>query len=93
MSNTFVTAVAGGLETDWGKKPQFDDVRAFRRYNTFLRDFARAGEVLVCVLVVAVMGTFIGFLYGGNFENLIFWDGTDHACILDGGTGHINSVD
>jgi hypothetical protein len=85
--------VTEGPETDWGKRPQFDDVRAFRRYNTILRHLARAGEILVCGLVLAVMSTFLGFLYAGNFENLIFWDGTEHACLMDGATGYISSVE
>lgn len=93
MPNTHVMAVTGGPETDWGRKPRFDDVRAFHRYNTLLRHCAHTGQILVCVLVVTVMSTFLGFLYGGNFENLIFWDGTGHSCILDGGTGYIKSVD
>jgi hypothetical protein len=31
------------------------------------------------------MSTFLSVLYASNFENLIFWDGTDHVCIPDGG--------
>jgi hypothetical protein len=92
VSNTTVLAAAAFPETDWGKQPRFDDVRAFHQYNRFLRRGVLVGELLVCALVVVTVSTFLGFLYSGNFENLIFWDGTDHACILDGNTGQIDSV-
>jgi hypothetical protein len=77
--------------SSWGCRPELDDVRAFRCYNILLRHLAQAGQFAVFVLTIAVASTFIGFLYAGNFENVIFWDGTDHTCVLDGNTGHIDS--
>ena len=73
----------------WGKHAESGDVRALRRYNALLLRMVSAGEASVYVLTVLTSVLFVWFLYTGNFENIIFTDGTDRSCILQGATGEI----
>lgn len=77
----------------WGRDPEHFDVRALRKYNRLLRRMIMAGEWMVYLLVLAVVGGLSGFLFFGNFENVIFTDGTSLSCILDGNTGEIVNVE
>jgi hypothetical protein len=76
----------------WGCRPAPEDVRALRRYNLLLRHLGQAGEWTVAVLFVAVLATYLGFLGTGDFTDVVFWDGTNHACVLIGNTGAIGSA-
>lgn len=76
----------------WARPPNHKDVRALRRYNKLLRALSRAGEIAVHVLLALVLLVVGGMLYVGNFENIIFTDGTSVACMLDGSTGEIVDV-
>ena len=73
----------------WGKRAQPSDVRALRRYNAMLLRMASAGEVSVYVLATLSTALFVWFLYWGNFENIIFTDGTELTCVLNGSTGEM----
>lgn len=73
----------------WGKRAEQGDVRALRRYNALLQRLMVVGEASVYVLSTLVVALFLWFLYTGNFENVIFTDGTDVTCILNGATGEI----
>jgi len=75
--------------TSWGKRAEHGDVRALRRYNALLQRLMGIGEVSVYLLSALVVALFLWFLYMGNFENVIFTDGTDLTCILNGATGAI----
>lgn len=78
--------------TSWGKRPKHHDMRALRRYSTMLRKLTKIGEAMVFMLVISVVGVFLGFLFTGNFENAIFTDGTSLSCMLDGNSGEIVNV-
>lgn len=75
--------------SSWGKRAEQGDVRALRRYNALLQRLMGIGETTVYVLAVLVATLFLWFLYTGNFENVIFTDGTDLTCVLNGATGAI----
>lgn len=78
--------------TSWGKQATEVDVRALRRYQTILSRFGSIGEVLVFILLVAVAGSTIWLVTQTNFENVIFYDGTDAICVFNGKTGEISNV-
>ncbi len=73
----------------WGHRSPPEDIRVFEQYNRLLRALVRAGEWTVLVLFVATLSTYLGFLAAGNFENVVFWDGSNRACVLIGATGEI----
>jgi hypothetical protein len=77
------------LGNSWGRRSDHHDVRAMRRYNVLLRKLATVGECVVYLLAVLSAALFLWFLYFGNFENVIFTDGTDLTCVLNGSTGEI----
>lgn len=78
--------------SSWGKGSGGLDVRALRRYNRLLKIFALTGEILVPLLLLVYLVVAGVFLYTGNFENVIFQDGTSLSCVLDGTTGEISNV-
>lgn len=77
------------LGSTWGRRSDHYDVRALRRYNALLRKLVGAGECCVYLLAIVSATLFLWFLYTGNFENVIFTDGTDLTCVLNGSTGEI----
>lgn len=79
-------------ETSWGKPPIHDDVRALRRYNRLLQQLSAVGEGLIYAGLVVWAAATLAMVFTGNFENLIFKDGTTLSCILDGNTGEITNV-
>ncbi len=81
-----------GNFTSWGHDPEHFDVRALRRYNALLHKLVVAGEWAVVILTLATVICFVGVLFFGNFEDIIFTDGTSLSCILDGNTGEIVNV-
>jgi hypothetical protein len=84
--------VTESLYTSWGKAPVHLDARALRLYNRILEKLVKTGEILVYILTVSVLGVFLWFLFMGNFENVIFTDGTSVTCILQGKSGEIVNV-
>lgn len=78
--------------TSWGKQDRDVDVRALRRYQTMLSRIALLGEIFVFVLLVGVASASIWLVTQTNFENVIFYDGTDSTCVLNGKTGEISNV-
>jgi len=82
-----------GWGTSWGT-PDIDvDVRALRRYHNLLEQTAAIGEVLFFALLAGIVGASFYLLNETNFENTIFYDGTDVVCIYDGRTGEIVNVE
>lgn len=77
--------------TSWGNQCTELDVRALRRYQRILSNIALAGEVIVFTLIFG-LGLSLVWLFQTNFENAIFWDGTETTCVLDGKTGEIISA-
>jgi hypothetical protein len=78
--------------TSWGKPEIEVDVRALRRYHSILSMIGSIGETLVFVLLAAVAASSIWLVTQTNFENVIFYDGTDATCVFNGKTGEISNV-
>lgn len=78
--------------SSWGKPDTDVDVRALRRYQSILSRIATVGEVLVIVLLMGILSGAIWLFTQTNFENVIFYDGTDMTCVYDGKTGEIINV-
>lgn len=79
-----------GASTTWGQHVIDVDVRSMRRYNMLLNRLALIGESLAMTsLLFAALGICWSLAYT-NFENIIFYDGTDAPCFYDGDTGVIS---
>ena len=83
---------ADSQQTAWGVRPSHDDVRAIRRFNRILQAMANAGEFMVFTLIAVVLVLALLMVFTGNFENIIFNDGTELSCIYDGKTEGIVNV-
>jgi hypothetical protein len=81
-----------GDVSTWGNTGEKVDVRALRRYSSWLAVGLNTAEWLAIALGVAIALAMGGTLAYLNFENVIFTDGTDQACVLDGSTGVISNV-
>jgi hypothetical protein len=78
-----------GPETSWGEGVKITDVRALRRYNAILRIALNIGSTAATLVAIGAICAYLWFVFKGNFENLIFTDGTNRTCVMDGGTGQI----
>lgn len=76
----------------WGKNSTDIDVRALRRYQKILRAFSSFGEWASFALAHCVLIAIVLLILLTNFENVIFYDGTDMTCVLNGATGEIYNV-
>ncbi|MBK4987462.1 MULTISPECIES: hypothetical protein [Pseudomonas] len=80
--------------TAWGAGAGDDvDVRALRRYNRILAVLLDIGEWACLALLPCVAIAAIWLVTQTNFENVVFYDGTDSICIYDGTTGEIRNVE
>ncbi|CEE63440.1 MULTISPECIES: hypothetical protein [Xanthomonas] len=79
--------------TSWGMDSSEVDPRALRRWNKFLDGLANVGECLSLLLVLGAVICVLGLTFDANFENGIFYDGTDHTCLYDGKTGKVHYVE
>lgn len=79
--------------TSWGAGTSELDVRALRRYNRFLAFCSNTAEWLAMALIPVIFGGVIWLVLFTNFENAIFYDGTDLVCIYNGETGEIRNVE
>ncbi|WP_460199016.1 hypothetical protein ACE15N_21655 (plasmid) [Xanthomonas campestris pv. passiflorae] len=79
--------------TSWGTDGSEVDPRALRRWNKFLDGLANVGEGLTLFLVLGAVICVLGLTFDANFENGIFYDGTDHTCLYDGKTGEVHYVE
>lgn len=78
------------VDTTWGRQVIDVDVRSLRRYNHLLDRLAIVGEALVIAgLCISGVGICWSLAYT-NYENIIFYDGTDAPCFYDGSTGVIS---
>ncbi len=78
--------------TSWGRHETELDVRALRRYLVILSRVAFVGETLVFVLLAGIMASGVWLFTQTNFENVIFYDGTDMTCVFNGKNGEIVNV-
>ena len=84
----------GPTTTSWGSGAGEDvDVRALRLYNRLLGVLLDIGEWACISLLPCVAVAAIWLVTQTNFENVVFYDGTDSICIYDGTTGEIRNVE
>ena len=84
----------GSISTSWGSSSGEDvDVRALRRYNRLLGVLLNVGEWICMGLLPFVAVAALWLVTQTNFENVVFYDGTDSICIYDGTTGEIRNVE
>ena len=76
-------------KTSWGTPELQVDARALRRYHNILSYTSGLGEILIFLLVIGIFMSVLWLITQANFENIIFYDGTDMTCILHGSTGNI----
>ena len=78
-----------GGRSSWGSSDRVSDVRTLRRLNGLYDRLALVGEALVAMLLVGLVCACGWLLFRTSFEDVIFWDSTDHICVLDSRTGEI----
>jgi len=79
--------------SSWGIREGMLDVRALRRYKAVLSNLLNLGEILIFALLGGVFIGIIWLLTLTNFENVIFYDGTDMTCVFNGKTEKILNVE
>lgn len=76
-------------QTTWGISSNNSDVRTLRTLNKLYQKLSTIGEVAVITLLVGVMCACAWLITRTSYEDVIFWDETDHICLLDSSTGKI----
>lgn len=82
-----------GARSTWGQSDDRADVRTLRRLNKAYDRLAVIGEVAGVLLLVGLCCACAWLLTKTSFEDVVFWDGTDHVCVLDSRSGVIGYVD
>ncbi len=78
--------------SSWGKPQANYGILAERRWNQILGKLVSFTEWFVIALILLEVALILGLVFGVNFENIIFWDGTSLTCMMDGATGEIKNV-
>ena len=73
----------------WGVADSSSDVRTLRRLNKLYDRLSVIGEITVAVMLVGLVCASAWLLTQTSFEDVIFFDSTDHICVLDSRTGEI----
>lgn len=73
----------------WGVADSSSDVRTLRRLNRLYDRLSVIGEITVAVMLVGLVCSCAWLLTRTSYEDVIFWDSTDHICVLDSRTGEI----
>lgn len=73
----------------WGVADNDSDVRTLRRLNRLYDRLSVIGEITVAVMLVGLVCSCAWLLTRTSYEDVIFWDSTDHICVLDSRTGEI----
>ncbi|MFA7531766.1 MAG: hypothetical protein WCY98_08805 [Castellaniella sp.] len=73
----------------WGVADSGSDVRTLRRLNRLYDRLSVIGEITVAVMLVGLVCSCAWLLMRTSYEDVIFWDSTDHICVLDSRTGEI----
>ncbi len=76
-------------QTSWGIADSGSDVRTLRRLNKLYDRLSVIGEITVALLLVGLVCACAWLLTRTSYEDVIFWDSTDHICVLDSRTGEI----
>ena len=79
--------------TAWGVRPVLVHHLALKRYRVVLRAIGDAGETAVLVLCVLMVLMFGLLVFGTNFENYLFLDGTAMTCGYDGDSDQVFWID
>lgn len=79
-------------QTSWGVTEKRADVRTLRRLNQLYDRAAVIGEISIAVLLVGLVCASAWLLLRTSYEDIIFWDATEHICVLDSKTGEISYV-
>ena len=79
--------------TTWGQPDQLADTRTLRRLAFLYDRAAVVGEVLIAFFLLGALAMGIYRVTKKSFEDVIFWDGTDHICVYDSKSGVVNYVD
>ncbi len=78
--------------SSWGHHDAEIDVKALRRYNAILALMSSIGEWCVFSLLIGLIVGAGWLITQTNFENVIFYDGTDMTCVFNGSNGEIINV-
>ena len=76
-------------QTSWGIADSGSDVRTLRRLNKLYDRLSVIGEITVALLLVCLVCACAWLLTRTSYEDVIFWDSTDHHCVVVSLTGDI----
>ena len=76
-------------QTSSGIADSGSDVRTLRRLNKLYDRLSTIGEITVAALLVGLLCACAWLLTRTSYEDVIFWDSTEHICVLDSRTGEI----
>ncbi|MEA9392225.1 hypothetical protein SJI19_17000 [Acerihabitans sp. TG2] len=78
--------------SSWGNPSNEIDIKAIRKFNSFLRGFNSCLEMAHVILAASILLSLILIFINADFIDLITNDGTNSMCIINGKTGEINYV-
>lgn len=81
----------GGRST-WGASERIADVRTLRRTNKVYDRASAFGEAWLWVLTLGFIAAVVVLVWRTSFEDVVFWDSTDHICVYDSKAGVIRYV-
>lgn len=70
----------------WGRPRSEIEPRVLRLWCRALIVLGNVGESLHLVMIAGLVAFAGSLLFGINYENIIFYDGTSITCVLDGDT-------
>ena len=76
-------------QTTWGVQDNFSDVRVLRKLNKLYDRASTIGEMVIAILLLGLIAACAWLLTQTSFEDVIFWDATEHVCVLDSEAGKI----
>ena len=79
--------------TSWGVPDDEVSIGTLRRLNAVYALFGAVCEALAVVGTIAFVVIAAHMLFNTSFEDVAFFDGTDHLCVFDSATGSIRYVD
>lgn len=84
-------------ETSWGRCGEFTfdeaSVHSLRAWCKILRNLESLAFAISIVLVIFIGLVSVYAMNRKSFENIIFYDGTERLCYMEGSSGRIRAIE
>jgi hypothetical protein len=80
------------ISSTWSEPCEEFDKRELERYFVFVKFLENTGKLILVLLILGLFLVITTFLFTGEFEQIIFTDGSELTCIYDNSTDNIVSV-